>query len=152
MEIGIVLDAINNHFENMFEHGVYEFKDGSVKVRGNYFQNGYVRILGTGRNDGVYKVENFADGILSIAELKEEKAECYIVRLAIPSAFLNLFKQIQNWQDSQAKGIASESIQGYYSVSYRSSDGFLTEFKSQLAPYRKIGFDKLSFTRYTKEF
>ena len=151
--IGEVLDSIHNYFENAYETGDYVFENGSVAVKGTYYKDGYVRIIGTVQNDGVYKVNNFADGVLTIEELKAEIATCYIVRLAIPSAFLSLYNKIVTFQTNadKHKGIISESIQGYYSVSFGNND-FETEFSSELSVYKKIPFGKLDFIDFVPEF
>lgn len=151
--IGQVLDSIHNYFENAYETGDYVFNTGSVAVKGTYYKDGYVRIIGTVQNDGVYKVNNFADGILTIEGLKAENATCYIVRLAIPSAFISLYNKIVTFQANadKHKGIVSESVQGYYNVNFGNND-FETEFASELNIYRKIPFGILDFINFVPEF
>lgn len=157
MDIQNVLESIHNYFENMYEFGSYTFENGKITgVRGTYFVGGYVRIIGTVQNDGVFKVKKTENG-LEIDGIKAEgEVECYIVRLAIPTAFLNLFEKIVSYQANADKrrGLSSESVGGVYSVSFdTSASSFEDTFKKELNQWRKMPtMHTTDFTGFTAEF
>lgn len=108
----------------------------------------YYRILGSVLNDGVHQFSEYGSD-----ELVDEAFTGYIWAMAVPKVFLDLVKEIEDWQekygalDSQNMSpFNSESFGGYsYSkgASYSNSGGatnsaWTNTFANRLAPWRKI--------------
>lgn len=129
-------------------HGAFEISGGKI-VDDDFttvIKNGqYFRIIGSVFNDGVYKYDEEL-------QLVDELFVGSIWLMAIPKAFLDLAKEVEDWQklyggvDSSAMSpYTSESFGGYsYQKSAGSSDGsgssatWQNVFASRLNLWRKI--------------
>lgn len=60
-----VMRRVNNFFEISKERGEFEIKDGAIAVSGKYLEGQFVAITGSILNNGVRRVESFADGVIS---------------------------------------------------------------------------------------
>lgn len=107
------------------------------------FKTDYIRIVGSRKNDGIYKVSALA--------LNDEEFHGAIWEMSMSSDFLSLAKDIEDWQtkyggyDSVAMSpYTSESFGGYsYSkgISTGNGDGGATwqsTFANRLKQYRRI--------------
>lgn len=120
---------------------------GTFKIQGGHFtppisfKTEYIRIAGSRKNDGVYKVTD---------TLVDEEFKGAVWQMSIPKDFLDLAKRINDWQDINGKvdsaamsPFNSESFGGY---SYSKSGGYASDsgvgwkktFGSELNRYRKV--------------
>lgn len=95
----------------------------------------FFRIVGSKFNDGVY--------MYPCNELKNEEFEGAIWAMAIPPAFLDLLKRINEWEEKNKDVIdspyQSESWGGYsYTKAGSGSVNYKTAFRSDLNRWRKV--------------
>ena len=138
-----VCNEINNFFDYEREFGKFEILnhalDGVTISTGQYY-----RIIGSVFNDGVYK-----RGIDDLA-LEDEEFNGAVWKMAVPSAFLSLVDEIEDWSakyltaDSAALSpFVSESFGGYsYSKAGNSTSGdtgasWADAFAKRLNAWRK---------------
>lgn len=138
-----MLFEILRHIKNFFTtdksvEGALAIADGTISLP--FALDGqYILIEGSVLNDGVYQYP--------LSGLKDETFNGRIVGLAIPSEFLKLVKDIEEYQEKRSKvpsgGVfQSESFGGYsYSLSTNSSGGVASwedTFRNRLNVWRKI--------------
>lgn len=136
-----VMRAVNNYFIKDSYYGEHVIKNGSISSGVSSFiqESQYFVIDGSIFNDGVYKHGE--------ETLKDETFKGTISVCAIPQAFLDLVKEIEEWQEKYKDTILSpyqsESFGGYsYSKASTNSgengSNWQNTFKSKLNTWRKI--------------
>ena len=137
---------IRNYFSSDEDRyiGSFKIQNGSITPPISMAENQYYRIIGSVFNDGVYK--------LGEEELVDESFIGAVWLMAVPKDFLNLVKDISDWQekygnvDSQAMSpYQSESFGGY---SYSKSSGGSGDSSSIIPTWKSIFRDRL--WRYKK--
>lgn len=134
-----VMKRVNNYFVKTKVEGKFTISDG--KLDSSFIsENQYFMIDGSVFNDGVYQKGS--------EELTDETFVGEVSALAIPKAFLDLVKEIENWNEKYAdtaqSPFQSESFGGYTyskkSDSAENGDGnsWQTAFKSKLSIWRKL--------------
>lgn len=143
---------INNFFNRNQPRLIGDFTISDGKITDTDFLNAikedqYFRIIGSVFNDGVYK---YSDTL----ELKDEEFRGALWLMAIPSDFLTLVGEIEEWQQKNGgvdsanmSPFTSESFGGY---SYSKSSGgssesgtssvptWQSQYASRLGLYRRI--------------
>lgn len=111
--------ACNNWFARFRESGTFTISANKITIKGIYLTGQYIRILGSGLNDGVYKVKSVTNKVLEPVEiLLPETFEGSIVCLYPPKAFIDLVEEVSEYNvKNPIKGVSSESVPNY-SVTY----------------------------------
>lgn len=127
-----IMKSINNFFIGETLDGTWTIEDDTIDlpflVEGQYFM-----IEGSVLNDGVYKYP--------ATDLKNETFKGKIHALKIPQAFIQLTKEIEEWQAKNGNSgpYTSESFGGYSYTRAEGSDGSWSgAFRARLRPWRKI--------------
>ena len=137
--LGAVLHYLANFFEQEVRPGSYTIQNGSLALpfvlAGQYF-----RIVGSVRNDGVYRYP--AKG------LQDEKFEGAVWALAVPPEVAALAAEIAAWQTKHPDSpYTSESFGGYSYTKAAGADGapvsWTQVFAARLAPYKKLRVNPL---------
>lgn len=145
-----MLEMICAEIRNFFTYdsdkhiGDFTIEDGNIAPPFD-FKTDYIRIIGSRKNDGVYKVSE-----MSLVD--EGKFHGAIWEMSIPKAFLDLAKEISDWQekyggvDSVAMSpFNSESFGGY---SYSKSSGrSITSNESSVPTWQSIYASRLNVFR-----
>lgn len=149
--LGMICAEIRNWFTYDCDKHIGDFEIiGGVITPSFDFKTDYIRIIGSRKNDGVYKVSDLVEHPLT----DEGKFHGGIWEMSIPADFLSLVNEITDWQLKYggANGIInspfqSESFGGYsYSKSSGRSSGTSSDstpswksiYASRLNVYRKI--------------
>lgn len=134
--------------ENSIYSGTYEIKSGMIEPLDFLKVGQYFNIHGSDLNDGVYQYTGEA-----ITELKDETFTGSIWAMSVPSAFLQMCKEIDEWRtkfenvdSANMSPWSSETVTGVYSRTKTSTGtsedgGVMTwknVFKSRLNKWRKI--------------
>ena len=148
-----MLSEVCQELKNWFDRGqpricgAFEISDGKI-IDSDFTdvikENQYFRIIGSVFNDGIYKYDEELN-------LTDELFVGSIWLMAIPKAFLDLVKEIEEWQktngaaDSEAMSpFISESFGGYsYSKGSNSTSGgasasWQSAYATRLNAWRKI--------------
>lgn len=134
---------LKNYFlrgDNDIHAGVYEISGGSLPELPFLIDGQYFRIVGSVKNDGVYKYPT--------SELSDERFEGAIWAMAVPPAVIALSSEIDKWCEDNEGAINSpytaESF-GNYSYSKRqdgsSASGAISwqgQFAARLNKYRRL--------------
>lgn len=129
---------------------------GDIKIIGGVitpsfdFKTDYIRIVGSRKNDGVYKVEDITDPEKN--PLRDEEFHGAVWEMSIPADFLSLCEEIAAWQekfggvDSTAMSpFSSESFGGY---SYQKAIGYDKAGKSEVYPsWKSVYANRLNIYR-----
>lgn len=141
-----VMKEINNHFYKTVEHAKFKIKNNKIKIKGKYFPNQFIKIENSIMNDGVYKIIKFENQEIEIENTIDEEFEGAIYGLAIPKDFIELTKEIEEYQKlnpiSKSNVISESYLNGYsYTMATNSNgqiSGWQDVFKSKLDVYRRI--------------
>lgn len=154
-----VMNSINNYFAtdrttgDLYgaESGTFTLDSGKIAVCGKYLVGQYIAITGSVLNNGVYRVEDFTDGVITIKEsdandkLWGETFEGTIYSLRVPQDFLQLVDKITKFTESelgQASNVTSASF-GIQSFSFGTNSagvraGWADTFRQELSKYRRM--------------
>lgn len=144
--LSVVCAEIRNWFTYDCDKHIGDFEImGGVITPSFDFKTDYIRIVGSRKNDGVYKVSD-------IANLVDEKFHGAIWEMSIPNDFLSLCEEIAAWQekfggvDSVAMSpFSSESFGGY---SYQKAVGYNKTGESEVYPsWKSVYAKRLSIYR-----
>lgn len=134
-----MLYEIMKHIRNFFltderEDGHFKIENGNIALS-FLKENQYFLVNGSTFNDGVHQYGHM--------ELIDEEFDGSIVALAIPSGFLGLVAEIEDFQKtSKPSDLASESFGGYSytkaTTSTGKAGGWQSAFGSRLNEWRKI--------------
>lgn len=147
MAINNLMQKCNNYFERFAISGDFTIADGKLEIDTSKFaENQYIRIMGSLFNDNVYKISSIEGGKLTLdISISSETFTGYVVGLAVPKDFVELSTKIDvfNVKNEKSKNITSESVQGYYNVSYDKSitDGiqaYSVDVKLYKKPYMGV--------------
>lgn len=141
-----VMQEINNYFYKTVEKNEFSINEGKVKVKGNYFPDQFIKIEGSIMNDGIYKILSFENQEIKIENTIDEEFEGAIYGLAIPKDFIELIKEIEEYQKmnpiSKSNVISESYLNGYsYTMATNSNgqiSGWQDVFKSKLDTYRRV--------------
>ena len=141
-----ILKEINNYFYKTVEKNEFSINEGKVKVKGNYFPDQFIKIEGSIMNDGIYKILSFENQEIKIENTIDEEFEGAIYGLAIPKDFIELIKEIEEYQKmnpiSKSNVISESYLNGYsYTMATNSNgqiSGWQDVFKSKLDTYRRV--------------
>ncbi len=136
MFIEKLMKQSNNYFMHSQKYNTYEISNGNIQSDLNVF--GYILIVGSIQNDGVYKVINKSDGIALDEDLLDETFKGYIVQLAPPKEFIELAKKLETYdKENPVNAYKSESMPNY---SYTLSDNQKWEdmFSTEISKYKKL--------------
>lgn len=128
----------NNYFYKWRERGTFNIASNVISgIKGKYIAGQYIRIVGSIMNDGVYKVETYQNGNVTVLGLTDEGFTGYVCGLVVPKEFIKLCEDIKVFNaNSKPSDITAESFEGY---SYtKSGQGWNGAFKNELRPYRKM--------------
>lgn len=123
--MAVSVAAVMRHCRNYFETG---YMDGTFRITGNVLPDvrgaRFVCISGSNMHDGVWEV---ADGFLtgrSVEGLKDEEFDGRVWLLAPPADFLELVRDMQEYeQKNPISAILSESFGGYSIERASTADG-----------------------------
>lgn len=154
-----VMNDIRNHFAisrstgriHGSESGDFTISDGKISVCNKYVVGQYIAIVGSVLNDGIYRVEAFEDGIITIKEsdandkIWGETFTGTIYSLRVPQDFIQLVDKIKAFTEStagQSSNITSVSF-GIQSQSFGTDSngvraGWQTVFRNELHKYRRM--------------
>lgn len=144
--LSVVCAEIRNWFTYDCDKHIGDFEIiGGVITPSFDFKTDYIRIVGSHKNDGVYKVSD-------ISNLVDEKFHGAIWEMSIPADFLSLCEEIATWQekfggiDSVAMSpFSSESFGGY---SYQKAVGYSKTGESEVYPsWKSVYAKRLSIYR-----
>jgi hypothetical protein len=147
-----IMDKINNHFIKSVEFNTFEIGTNTItgSFQETYLPGMYVIIRGSYLNDGIYKITNATDTVITVEEtLTEENTddEFRLYASSPPKDFLDLATEIENYTET-GLGANSESIDDY-SISYGDGDGsWESVFKNKLNTYRRVYTDLRVSTKY----
>ena len=138
-----ILAYLKNYFYRFGENGTYTIEDNSITVRGKYVEGQYIRLTGSVLNDGVYKVINIEDNVITLDGAVNEVFEGVIYSLVIPKEIIELEKKIKKYEeDNPQGGYISESFGNYSYNKGTNANGELNTwkdvFKVELRPYKKV--------------
>lgn len=134
-----------------YESGKFTLADGKIQVKNKYVVGQYIAVTGSVLNDGVYKVESFADGVITIKEsdandkLWGETFTGTIYSLRVPQDFIQLVDKIKEFTDSKA-GEASNIVSASFGVQNQSFGvnasgvraGWVDVFRQDLHKFRRM--------------
>lgn len=157
MMLGLVCAEIRNFFTWESDKHIGDFAiDGGVITPSFDYKTDYIRISGSRKNDGVYKVSDILDTEKNPL-VDEGTFHGGIWEMSVPRDFIALVEEIEAWQDKYG-GVNSENMSpfqsesfGGYSYSKRGSGSsnsgssdvptWKSTFASRLNAYRKIRFN-----------
>ena len=143
-----------NYFEKFYINGTIEIVDGKVALPNKFIKGQYIRIINSLLNDGVYKItEKSGDNIATLSSiLQDETFNGFIVGLAVPKGFELLSEKIDTWnaKNDSRRGIASESVAGYYSWTSNAKN-VEEAFSSDIAQYKKPYMPDTWFITHTED-
>lgn len=149
--LGLICAEIRNFFTYDSDKHIGDFAiiDGVITPSFD-FKTDYIRIIGSRKNDGVYKVSDILDTEKN--PLTDEGTfHGGIWEMSIPKDFLNLVAEISDWQtkygnvNSEAMSpFSSESFGGY---SYMKSTGGSGEAGSDFPSWKKVFASRLNVFR-----
>jgi len=146
-----VMDSVNNHFVNDWEHNSYEIvSDGiSGTFSCTYLVGMYILIEHSYRNDGVYEITGVTSSKITVdATLKAENTNDSMTLYALtpPADFISIVSEITNF-DEKGLGVNSESIDDY-SVTYEDDGSWQSVYKNKLNQYRRVYTDLVTNNYY----
>lgn len=130
-----------NYFAYAYQEGDFSVKNGTIDLPFLY-DGQYFLVEGSVFNDGVHQYPPY--------DLKDEDFKGTITCMAVPTDFVNLCNEIEQWQkkngaveSNNMSPYQSESFNGYsYSKGAGSSDGatvsWKNAFRSRLNEWRKL--------------
>lgn len=146
-----VMRYVNNRFDRNGDgfyygsiYGTFTVADGTLEADG-LSEGQYFWVEGSTFNDGLHY---YHDG-----DMRDEVFKGRIVKLVVPSSFVNLADEIASWLETYSKEIGgpyeSESFGGY---TYKLAEGgvqgnespataWQVKFGARLRPYRKLSRD-----------
>ena len=143
-----------NYFEKFYINGKIEIVNGKIALPSRFIKGQYIRIINSLLNDGIYKItEKGSDGIATFSViLKDETFNGFIVGLAVPQDFEALSEKIDNWtaKNDSRRGIASESVAGYYSWT-ANAKSVEEAFSNEIAQYKKPYMPDTWFITHTED-
>lgn len=146
--VGRLMTYTNNYFERFAYVGKFTFKDGKLILADtSKFKVGqYIRIMDSLLNDGIYKIKEIGGGTISTdISFIDEEFNGYVVGLAVPKNFVDLAEKIG--KRACKDGLSSESIQGFYSVSYGGKNA-MEQYSNEINIYAKPYTGIYEFTRW----
>lgn len=144
--INTIMDYLNNYFDYDYENTTVSISGDTITIddgtfSNDYLSNGYIRLYGSLLNDGVYKVSNATDTVITLTETltTEDNVKLNIWRLRPPKAFLDLVDEISTHvtANKSKPGVSSEKIDDY-SISFSGNGGWESSFKDRLSNYRRL--------------
>lgn len=157
-----VMDEILNHFARNkqtgrlhgAETGDFILSNGKIAVNSTYLVGQYIAIAGSVLNNGVYRVEEFSDGVITIKEsdvndkIWGEEFTGTIYSLRVPEDFVQLVDKIKKFTETsagQASNIVSASF-GIQSQSFGTDSngvraGWQTVFRKELDKHKRYTVD-----------
>lgn len=146
MTLTEVLNHLGNYFEKEYEYGNYSISAKTILTKKSYKKGQYVRIMDSFSNDGIYKVDYYFEGVLTLeGELTDEEFTGYIVSLAVPNDIVEVVPKMDAYEKKVSGGVNSETIPNY-SVTYSSEDTF-SKFGYILSTYSKLNLGKYHFVQ-----
>ena len=128
---------------------------GDIKIIGGVitpsfdFKTDYIRIVGSHKNDGVYKVEDITDPERN--PLRDEEFHGAVWEMSIPADFLSLCEEIAAWQEkfggvdsTNMSPFQSESFGGY---SYSKASGGNSSSSSVVPTWKSVYASRLNIYR-----
>ena len=139
-----VLDYLNNYFYRWGERGKFKIENGTINVERTLLKGQYVAIKGSVLNDGVYRVENYLNGVATLTGMENEEFEGIVLSLAIPKELMDMPTKIDEYEKEVpiTNNIVSESYGNYSYTMATNSNGEKMTWKdvyaNDLKPYRKM--------------
>lgn len=139
-----VMKSINNFFIKDIERGDFNIVNGIITVKNKYLIGQYVLIKGSILSDNIYLV---SDDLITLPGARDEEFTGAVCGLAIPEDFLDLCRDIEEFNEKLAKNpnsglIQSESFGGYSYSLASGSDGnpitWQSAYQSRLNMYRRM--------------
>ena len=146
-----VMDSINNHFVNDWEHNSYEIVSDGVTgtFSCTYLVGMYILIEHSYLNNGVYEITGVTSSKITVdATLKAENTNDSMTLYALtpPADFISIVSEITNF-DEKGLGVNSESIDDY-SVTYEDDGSWQSVYKNKLNQYRRVYTDLVTNNYY----
>lgn len=143
MSIESLMKECNNYFYKWKETNTFTINNNTIEVTGTYLVGQYVRIVGSIVNDGIYQIETYTSGKITIIGLTDEVFEGTIYGLSVPKDFIELESKIETYNNKNV--ISNKSSEGFnnYSVGYaKDKNGKPLQwqeiFKSDINIYRQM--------------
>lgn len=146
--LGLVCAEIRNFFTYDSDKHIGDFaiKDGVITPSFD-IRTDYIRIVGSRKNDGVYKVTDLVEHPLR----DEDTFKGGIWEMSVPQAFLDLVSEIEAWQEkyggvdsTNMTPFQSESFGGY---SYSKASGGGSSSGSIVPTWKSVFADRLNVYR-----
>lgn len=114
--------------------GVFTISDGVITPSIDLKDGQYFRVIGSTFNDGVHKFGDTND------KLTDEEFDGAIWRMSVPSSFLNLISEIEDYQSKYGKvtPYTSESFGGYSYTKADNVTSWKNAFATRLNAWRKM--------------
>jgi len=149
-----IMHDINNHFipyHNVPEYESFEIvTDGIIGPFDEVYLPGmYIIIQASFLNNGIYKIKDVTGNKITVEEtLQAENTDksFFIIASNPPDDFISLVSKIDDYKQSDNKGIKSKKSQDL-GVTYSDDTGWKNAFKDELSQYRKLysDFEKYPF-------
>lgn len=142
MKLESICKEINNYFELDHECGAYNIGSNTIETLiKTYVPGQYIRIKNSILNDGIYKITNVNNGVITVEEdlMPENTGRIIIIYpLAIPKDFIELATEII--ENGKEDSVQSESV-SRYSVSYGEGGSSWTKvYAGALNKWRKLSW------------
>lgn len=124
-----VMKYLNNFFIKDIERGDFNIVNGIITAKNKYLVGQYILIRGSVLNDGIYLV---SDSLITLSGARDESFTGAICGLAVPDDFIDLCRDIEEFNKKLAKNpnigiVQSESFGGYaYSLATNSDGSTIT--------------------------
>lgn len=151
--LGLVCAEIKNYFtwEGDKHFGDFSISDGVITPSFD-IKTDYIRIVGSHKNDGVYKVSDILDTEHNPL-VDEGKFHGAIWEMSVPKDFVDLVAEIQDWQDKYG-GVNSTTMSpfqsesfGGYSYSKASGGSSSTSGRSSVPTWQSVYASRLNAFR-----
>lgn len=143
MTIYDVMRSCNRYFAICKNYGTFTIINNTINnMTGNYIVGAYIMISGSFLNDGVYKITDYANDIITVDEVLTDEAFCGdVVKLKVPKDFVELSTEIIAYVDANQGAIAStvksESIPNY-SYTLKDDVTYKAIFSDRLSTFRTL--------------
>lgn len=139
MVFEVMREVRNTFYDGYSENGSFCVDNGNIVLQGEYWDSCYVLIHG-GQHFGVYKMhKNAIQGAYTIEEIIDGSFNGSVYRLDVPSDFIRLVKEIEEYvRKTPESNIISERFGDYsYSIS-KDTQSWEKVFSTRLNRYRKM--------------
>ena len=149
--INSILAYTNKYYPCSLESQTFKIVSDGIEgtFTDTYLVGQYVNIMDSVLNDGTYKITGVTGSKLTLdATLLEEESYIYLWGLQLPRGYITLIDDITTYNNSVTnKAELTSETQGNRSVTYKNGSSWQNAFMSQLANYRSMFDDRITYCR-----